>query len=86
MVALDAVVLVLASVMQRGRNQVLDRVATAGARSVITSVGSPWKVRAAVKNARAEAMSRRCDTYTSITCPRWSTARYTYRHTPETLT
>jgi len=55
--------------------------AKAGARSVITSVGSPWKFRAAVKNARAEAMSRRCDTYTSITCPRWSTARYSYRQT-----
>jgi hypothetical protein len=29
-----------------------------------------------VKNPRAEAMSRRCDTDTSITWPRWSTARY----------
>jgi len=52
----------------------------------MTSVGSPFTVRAAVKNLRAEAMSRRCDTYTSMTCPCWSTARYTYRQTPETLT
>jgi len=41
---------------------------------------------AVVKNLRAAAMSRRTDTYTSMTWPYPSTARYMYRHTPATLT
>jgi hypothetical protein len=38
------------------------------------------------KNLRAASLSRRADTSTSMTCPYWSTARYTYRQTPFTLT
>jgi hypothetical protein len=38
------------------------------------------------KNRRAASASRRADTSTSMTCPYWSTARYTYRQTPFTLT
>src|SRR5207244_6809757 len=44
---------------------------------VTTSSGWLWAVSAAVKNRRAAATSRRADTYTSITWPCWSTARYT---------
>jgi hypothetical protein len=37
------------------------------------------------KNRRATLASRRADTKTSMTCPNWSTARYTYRHRPATF-
>jgi hypothetical protein len=33
------------------------------------------------KNLRAVSASRRVETPTSMTCPCWSTVRYTYRHT-----
>ena len=49
--------------------------AKARARSGTTSARASWTDNAAVKNTLAEAMSRRCDTYTSMTWPRWSTAR-----------
>jgi hypothetical protein len=44
---------------------------------VTTSAGSPCAAEAAVKNVRATVMSRCLDTYTSMTWPCWSTARYT---------
>ena len=49
--------------------------ARVGARSVTTSTGSPWAVRAVVKNLRAEAISLWRETKTSMTCPCWSIAR-----------
>ena len=58
-----------------------------GAASVTTSVGRTFNVASARrKNRRAAAASRRAETSTSMTWPSWSTARYTYRQTPLTLT
>ena len=75
-VGLDPVVLVLAGLMCNAAGTgSLITFAKAGARSVTTSAGTSWTDNAAVKNVLAEAMSRRCDTYTSMTWPRWSTAR-----------
>jgi hypothetical protein len=43
----------------------------------MTSAGTtPVVVLARWKNARAESLLRRVDAYTSMTCPKWSTARY----------
>jgi hypothetical protein len=42
---------------------------------VQNAAGNPWTDSAAVKNVLTEAMSQRRDTYTSMTWPRWSTAR-----------
>jgi hypothetical protein len=54
---------------------------------VITSLGVTFNVDSARrKNLRAVSASRRAETSTSMICPCWSTARYTYRHTPLTLT
>jgi hypothetical protein len=54
---------------------------------VTTSVGgAPATVSARWRNARAAAVSRFAETYTLMTCPCWSAARYTYRRTPPTLT
>jgi hypothetical protein len=57
------------------------------AASVTISLGVTFNVDSARwKNRRAAPASRRADTSTSMTCPYWSTARYTYRQTPFTLT
>lgn len=49
--------------------------------------GGTFSIRSAlVKNRLAAAASRREDSSTSMTWPCWSTARYTYRQTPWTLT
>ena len=73
-VALEPV-LVPGGAMQRGRNQFLDHVgqrrSPVGDHLDRVAVNS----QAAVKNLRAEAMSPRCETYTPITRPCWSTAR-----------
>jgi len=66
-VTFDPVVLVLGGVVQRGGTKSSITFANAGARSVMTSPGSPWAVRAVVKKMRAEVMSLRWDTYTSMT-------------------
>jgi hypothetical protein len=48
------------------------------ARSVTTSTGAvPAVAMARSKNSRAAALSRLAATYTSMTWPYWSTARYT---------
>ena len=75
MVALDPVDLVLAGDVQRGRNQLLDHVRQSRGTVGDDLSRDTWTDNAAVKNVLAEAMSRRCDTYTSMTWPRWSTAR-----------
>jgi hypothetical protein len=45
------------------------------ARSVTTSVGALRPASAVKKNRRAARVSRRAETYTSMTWPHWSTAR-----------
>ncbi len=60
--------------------------ANAGDRSVVTSAGSPWARITVEKNPVAAFTSRLVETYTSMTCPCWSTARYTYLHVPATFT
>jgi len=60
--------------------------ASAADRSVVTSAGSPWALIAVEKNVVAAFTSRFFETYTSMTCPYWSTARYTYRQVPATFT
>ena len=50
---------------------------SAGTRSVSTSAGSPLATSELAKNRRAAVTPLRAQTYTSITCPRSSTARYT---------
>ena len=47
---------------------------------------APAVVHARPKNARAAAVSRFADMYTSMTCPYSSTARCTYRQAPPTFT
>jgi hypothetical protein len=45
---------------------------------VTTSLGRTFNiVKARWKNRRAAFASRRAETSTSMTCPNWSTARYT---------
>jgi hypothetical protein len=57
-----------------------------GALSVVTSTGAGPRVSARVKKRRAAAVSRCSDSRTSMTCPYWSTARYSYVQRPATLT
>ncbi len=56
--------------------------ASAAYRSVVTSAGSPWALIAGEKNVVAAFTSRFFEMYTSMTCPYWSTARYTSRQVP----
>jgi hypothetical protein len=59
----------------------------AAALSVMTSAGVTLVVSIArSKNLRAASLSRREESYTSMTWPNWSTARYRYRHRPATFT
>ncbi len=60
--------------------------ASAGDRSVVTSAGAPWTLIDLEKDRVAAFTSRLAETYTSMTCPCWSTARYTYRQVPATFT
>jgi hypothetical protein len=53
---------------------------------VVTSCGRVRACSIVVQNVVADAMSRRFDTYTSITWPCWSTAGETYCQMPATLT
>jgi hypothetical protein len=50
---------------------------------VTTSPGVTFSVDSARRKNRRASASRRAETSTSMICPYWSTARYTYRHTPE---
>lgn len=77
MVTFDGVVLILTVLRKAAGISSSITFAKAGARSVMTTAGSPCAVREVVKNLRAEAVSRHRDTNTSMTCPCWSTARYT---------
>ena len=70
MVALDPVVLVIAGDVQRGRNQLLAHLRQSR-RPVGDNLSRDIVDRQrSVKNVLAEAMSRRRDTYTSMTWPR----------------
>ncbi len=53
---------------------------------MVTSAGSPCDLIIAEKNRAAAFASRWAETDTSMTCPYWSTARYTYRQVPGTFT
>jgi len=85
-IGLAPVILVLTGVVERGRDQLVDHFARAAVRSVMISVGVRCALRGAVKNLRAEAISLCWETRMSMTWPCWSTARYTYRQMPATLT
>jgi len=55
--------------------------------TLTTTVGLTFNVAMARwNNRRAASASRRAQTSTSMTCPCWSIARYTYRQIPLTLT
>ena len=82
----DPAVRVLGGVVMGRRRQLDDARANAADLSVVTTVGTPCERIDVVKNRCAAFVSRLSGTNTSMTCPYWSTARYTYRHTPATLT
>jgi hypothetical protein len=86
-IGFDRIVGMLFNVMPRRRDQLLEHGRVDRGASVTTSLGvtlnlvsAPWK------NRRAVAASRFAETSTSMTCPFWSIARYTYRQTPLTFT
>ena len=86
MVGFDPVVGVLAGVVVHARQQLDDRPSQSG-RPVGGHLGrSPWVLIAVEKNRVAAVKSRFFETITSMTCPFWSTARYTYRQVPATFT
>jgi hypothetical protein len=85
-VGFDPVVGVLAGVVVHASQRSTIVRARAGDRSVVTSAGPPWVLIAVEKNRVAAVKSRFFETITSMTCPFWSTARYTYRQVPATFT
>jgi hypothetical protein len=87
MIGLDLVVGVRLGAMPRRWEQLLQHDRMVAARSVATSTGWTLVVPMAwSKNRWAAVMSRRAEKNASMTCPVWSTARYTYRHRPATFT
>ena len=85
MVGFDPVVRVLGGLVMHARQQLADRTANAADLSVVTSAGSLRVLIAVERNRVAAFTPRLVETFTSMTCPCWSTAWYTYRQVPDTL-
>jgi hypothetical protein len=63
--------------MEHFRKEASTTRSNGAARSAVTSLGRPRPANIVSKNLVAAAMLRRFETWTSMTWPYWSTARYT---------
>ena len=86
MVSFDPVVGVLGGVVRCDGQELGDHSDQSVSAVGVISAGSLWESVALAKNAVAAFRSPLLGKNTSMTCPYWSIAQYTYRQVPETLT